>query len=275
MRYFLFTVDADWVPGSGKGLESLLELCKDMGLKATIFTTGKFGLAYSELLRAAHRAGHEIGVHGWEHPMPAFKVENYRFTSIEQRRDWLSRATQTVAAILGRAPKSFRAPFLWTDATTMRLLQDFEYEVDSSIPTRRFDGLIGMVNHLDYFSASLEPYHPDLDHPGRKGNGRILEIPPSALLLPLNMSALRFVGLKGALCLVRLIARRSSVLNFYCHPWEFVNPSEMEFAPGTPSRHSRTLGPQWLPSLRAFIEATLSLGYTSCTVAEVASCRVW
>lgn len=275
MRYFLFTVDADWVPGSGKGLESLLELCKDMGLKATIFTTGKFGLAYSGLIQAAHAAGHEIGVHGWEHPMPTFRLENYRFTSVEQRRAWLSRATDTVATVTNQTPRSFRAPFLWIDAATFRLLEGLGYSIDSSIPARRFDGLVGMVNHWEYFRASLEPYHPDRDRPVKKGDSPILEVPPSAFLLPLNMSILRFIGLPGTLRLVRFIAKRSSVLNFYCHPWEFVNPSEMEFAPGTPRRHTQTLGPQWLPSLRAFIHATQSLGYRSSTVAEVASCRVW
>lgn len=273
--YFLFTIDADWVPGSDKGLEALLNLCEEMRLKATIFTTGKFALAYSGLVRAAHLAGHEIGVHGWQHPMPAFGLENYRFTSVEQRRAWLSRATETVATIIDQMPRSFRAPFLWTDAATMRLLEALGYSIDSSIPTRRFDGLIGMVNHFNYFWASLEPYHPDRDRLSRKGDSAILEVPPSAFLLPLNMSTLRFVGLPSALRLVYLISKRSSVLNFYCHPWEFVRASEMTFPPGTPSRHMKALGAHLLPSLGAFIKATLSLGYRSCTITEVASCGSW
>ena len=275
MRYFLFTIDADWVPGSEKGLEALLKLCGEMSLRATIFATGRFGLAYPDLIRAANRAGHEIGVHGWEHPMPAFKRENYRFTSVEERRVWLSRATEALTEVAEQAPRSFRAPFLWTDASTFRLLEELGYSIDSSIPARRFDGLLGMVNHFDYFRASLEPYHPDRDNPVKKGDSSILEVPPSAFLIPLNMSTLRFVGLSATLWLVRAISRRSSVLNFYCHPWEFVDPRHLEFPPGVPSRHTQAVGPHWLPALGAFVRAAQAMGYTSCTVAEVATCESW
>ncbi len=275
LRDFLFTIDADWVPGSGKGLELLLSICEEMRLKTTIFATGKFSLAYPELVRNAHQQGHEIGVHGWQHPMPAFKVENYRFAPVAQRRTWLSQATDTISTITNQAPRSFRAPYLWIDAATFRLLEGLGYSIDSSVPTRRFDGLVGMINHLEYFGASLDPYHPDRDHLRRKGDSPILEVPPSAFLLPLNMSTLRFFGLAGTVRLARLISKYSSVLNFYCHPWEFVPASDMEFAPGTPSRHRRAVGPHWAHSLRAFIAAVLALGYTSCTVTEVASCGSW
>lgn len=275
MGWFLFTVDADWVPGSDRGLEALLDLCGALRVRSTIFTTAKFAMAYPDLISDAQRAGHEIGAHGWQHPMPVFKMENYRTTSVDQRRQWLGETTAAIAAVIGQAPQSFRAPFLWTDGATMRLLDGLGYATDSSIPTRRFDGLMGMVNHLNYFWASLEPYHPDYDHPGRKGSGRILEIPPSAFMLPLNMSTLRFVGMRGILRLARLISRRSSVLNFYCHPWEFVNAAELEFPPGTPSRHTRGLGPRWLLPLRAFLGDVLALGHKASTMAEVASCGSW
>jgi len=275
IRRFLFTIDADWVPGSGRGLEDLLALSEELGLKATVFATGRFSLAYAGLIKSACTAGHEIGVHGWEHPMPRFQVENYRFAPVAQRRSWLVQATDAVASVAGTRPRSFRAPFLWTDAATFELLESLGYTIDSSIPARRFDGMLGVVNHFDFFRASLDPYHPDRQHPERRGGSPILEVPPSAFVLPLNMSTLRFIGLWGALRLVRIIASRASILNFYCHPWEFVSPSEMEFPPGTPTRHTRRLGTHWLPLLRAFVNSTQSLGYESCTVAEVAACASW
>lgn len=274
-RSFLFTIDADWVPGSDAGLEALLTLCDAMGLRATIFATGRFGLTYPDLIRAAVDAGHEIGVHGWEHPMPAFRRENYRFTAVEERRVWLSRATDALTEVTRQAPKSFRAPFLWTDAATFQLLEGLGYTIDSSIPARRFDGLLGMVNHFDHFRASLDPYHPDRRNPVKRGDSPILEVPPSAFLIPLNMSTLRFVGLAGTLRLVRAVARRASILNFYCHPWEFVNPGDLEFPAGVPSRHTRAVGPHWMPALGAFVRAAQSMGYRSHTVAEVAACGSW
>jgi hypothetical protein len=274
-RHFLFTVDADWVPGSDRGLDALLALCEEKQLRATIFTTGRFSAAYRALIAQAHAAGHEIGVHGWEHPMPTFGAENYRFTPIAQRRDWLVRATDTVAGVIGQTPRSFRAPYLWTDAATFGLLERLGYAIDSSVPTRRFDGLVGMVNHTDFLCAPLDPYHPDPQRPGRRGASPILEVPPSAFLLPLNMSTVRFAGLRWALRLVGIIARRATTLNFYCHPWEFVEREYLEFPTGTPQRHTRGLGPGWLAVLRAFLDATLERGYVSSTTAEVAACGSW
>lgn len=270
--HFLLTVDADWVPGSGGGLEALLRLCDDLGVRSTIFTTGKFALAHGDLVRGALAAGHEVGAHGWQHPMPTQHFENYRLTSPEQRREWLTRATGAIAATTGVRPRSFRAPFLWVDAVTFRLLAELGYTIDSSIPTRRFDGLVGVVNYRDYFWASLDPYYLDLDHPHRRGASSILEVPPSALLLPLNMSTMRFVGLGIMLALVRLLARRASVLNFYCHPWEFVPAAALRYPPGSPPRHTQGTGPHLLQPLRRFIEAVLTRGYRPATIGEVAAC---
>jgi len=274
-RHFLFTVDADWVPGSDRGLEALLALCEERRLRATIFTTGRFSAAYRALIAAAHGAGHEIGVHGWEHPMPTFGAENYRFTPVARRHDWLLRATEAVAEATGRRPRAFRAPYLWTDAATFALLERLGYAIDSSVPTRRFDGLLGMVNHVEFLLAPLDPYHPDPRRPGRRGASPILEVPPSAFVLPMNMSTLRFAGLGWALRLAGLIGRRAATLNFYCHPWEFVEPERLRFPPGTPSRHTHGLGPRWLATLRAFLDATLARGYASSTTAEVAACGLW
>jgi peptidoglycan/xylan/chitin deacetylase (PgdA/CDA1 family) len=271
-RRFLFTIDADWVPGSAGGLELLLDLCAELGLRPTLFTTGKFALAHPALVRRAAQQGGEVGVHGWAHPMPAFRVENYRFTPVAQRRRWLEQATAAVADVLGHAPGAFRAPYLWIDAATLDLLQELGYRVDSSVPARRFDGLVGMINHLDYFRASLDPYHPDPRAPARRGASALVEVPPSAYVLPLNMSTLRMLGLRWTLRLARVVGRRASVLNFYCHPWEFVDSAHLAFPPGTPARHTGALGPHLLHRLRAFVDRVEAAGYRPGTVSEVATC---
>jgi hypothetical protein len=242
-----------------------------MRVRATVFTTGRFALAYPDLIQGALAAGHEIGAHGWEHPGPSYLYENYRLTTLAQRRDWLVRTGEAIGTVIHQRPRSFRAPFLWIDAATFGLLEELGYTIDSSIPARRFDGLIGVVNHRQYFWASLEPYYPDRARPERRGNSSILEVPPTALLLPLNMSTVRFAGLRACLWMLRLLAGRVSALNFYCHPWEFVRASQLEFPPGSPSRHQGGIGPQLLPQLRAFLEAALAQGYTSSTVGAMAA----
>ncbi|HEU4760637.1 MAG TPA: hypothetical protein VFT91_11750, partial [Dehalococcoidia bacterium] len=116
------------------------------------------------------------------------------------------------------------------------------------------------------------PYYLDLDHPARRGASSILEIPPSAYLLPLNMSTLRFIGLRAMLAIVRLLHRRSTVLNFYCHPWEFVPAAALQYPDGVPPRHARGVGPHLLAPLRRFVEAVREMGYEPATTREVAAC---
>lgn len=185
-RFFLFTVDADWIPGSEPGLESLLHFADRYRLKMTVFVTGRFAQENMSLMREVLAEGHELGVHGWEHGL--CWQENFRFAGYEEQKDRLVRATEVIGDILGESPKSFRAPFLWISETTFRVLNELGYQVDSSVPARRYDALWGMVDWWRYYFAPLEPYYPDPSHAGKKGINSIIEVPPSAFLLPLVMS---------------------------------------------------------------------------------------
>src|SRR5688572_11738798 len=66
-KYLYFTIDCDWVPGSQKGLEALLDCCDRYRVTGTVFFAGRFAEAYPDLVRDCHNRGHQLGTHGWAH----------------------------------------------------------------------------------------------------------------------------------------------------------------------------------------------------------------
>ena len=69
------------------------------------------------------------------------------------------------------------------------------------------------------------------------------------------------------------MARRSRILNFYCHPWEFVPTASLQLPANGSVRHQRSTGPHHLAPLRTFLERVLAAGYTPATFREVAACE--
>ena len=266
-KKFLLTIDGDWIPGSAPGLEAILELCREYGMPSTIFVAGKFVDAYSSLINEAADAGHEIGAHGWAHTLDM--DENFRSTTYDAQREWLLRATESIERATGARPSIFRAPFLQVSNTMFRVLDELEYSIDSSIPARRFDAGFGMINSFSHFRAPLDPYHPNPHRLAQKGSSPIIEVAPSSFIFPVNMTALRILGPSLTRWAARRVYNRASVLNFYCHPWEFVPPDQQEFPPGFPNRHQRSIGAHNLELLRRFIDGVLAWGCEPATVSGV------
>ena len=266
MQKFLLTIDADWIPGSGSGLEELLKVCDEYGARSTIFAAGQFANAYSSLINEAAGLGHEIGAHGWAHTLDM--EENFATTPYEKQHDWLLRATEAIEEATNVRPSIFRAPFLQVSDTMLRVLGELGYRIDSSIPARRFDAGFGMVNSLGYFFAPLQPYHPNPRNLARRGSSPIIEMPPSSFIFPINMTALRILGPTLTQWAARRLYNRGYVLNFYCHPWEFVSADAQEFPTKFPERHQRSIGKHNIELLRRFIERVLSWGYQPATISE-------
>lgn len=259
-QQFYFTIDCDWVPGSQAGLERLLDLCDRYRIKGTVFFTGRFADAYPDLVRECHRRGHELGTHGWEHG-GLEQDEDFRVASYEQQREWIRLATDAVEKAAGVRPVAFRAPNLRIGEVTLHVLEDEGYRYDSSIPARRFDMGFGRVHYAEYFWAPLEPYYPSWQCLSRPGRSHILEIPPSACLFPINLAALRVLGVPTLKCMINWIRRRSQHLVFYCHPSEFLYAKDQVF-PRTMSKWNQLgMRPANLLLVDAFIDSVLTLGY--------------
>ncbi len=180
-----FTIDCDWVPGSQKGLEALLDCCDRYHMTGTVFFTGRFAQAYPDLVRSCHERGHQLGTHGWAHG-GLEEDEDFRTAGYEQQRDWIRRATEAVEQAAGVRPVIFRAPNLWISETTLRVLEEEGYLYDSSVPARRFDLGFGRVHYLKYFWAPTAPYRPcgtDLGRRGRVSSRRCRRPPVSFQLI--------------------------------------------------------------------------------------------
>jgi peptidoglycan/xylan/chitin deacetylase (PgdA/CDA1 family) len=255
---FHFTIDVDWVPGSEVGLLRLFEICDSFGITPTLFVTGRFALEYPEVVQEGMRRNVSIGAHGWQHGLDA--DEDFRGMPRDQQRQLLEMATDALERTCGKRPTSFRAPNLSVGETTFEILGQLGYSCDSSIPAHRFDFFVGSVNRPRDLLAPLRPYYLHLK--GSNGHYHILEVPPSAMVLPLNFRLVRELGPRAGLKLCSLISLMAPMLNFYIHPAELVEPKKLSFD----SREANWylgVGPHNIPLLVKFLEGIVSSGYVS------------
>lgn len=267
---FFFTIDVDWVPGSQTGVLQTLDFCEERKLAATLFVTGRFAAEYPEIIHEAAERGFELGSHGWEHgQLERDEDEDFRSATYEQQKQWMEKSTEAVEKASGVRPVAFRAPNLWVNETTLRVLEELNYKYDSSVPARRLTVGYSQLNSRRNFFAPRDPYHPSPNCIALPGNSQILEIPPSTFVIPINMSALRVLGLKVVKWAVRRILKRSSTLVFYSHPAEFVLPEGQSLPSSNPKRHLEGLGPANFKLLAEFVDYVINLGYSPTMFSEI------
>ena len=82
----------------------VLRLLDITGVRATFFLIGRMAEQYPHVVRAIADAGHEIGVHGYDHRL-LLKLRP------AETLDDLARATATLTAITGQSPRWWRPPY--------------------------------------------------------------------------------------------------------------------------------------------------------------------
>ncbi|MBZ3900252.1 MULTISPECIES: polysaccharide deacetylase family protein [Streptomyces] len=92
--------DGPAVPETG----TLLTYLARYKARATFFTVGQNVAAHPDLVRAAARAGNEIGNHSWNHP-------DLTGLTAEQVAHQLNRTSAAIKAATGTAPTLFRPPY--------------------------------------------------------------------------------------------------------------------------------------------------------------------
>lgn len=269
-KQFYFTIDCDWVPGSQVGLESLLECCDRVHIKATIFFAGRFAETYPDLVRECLQRGHQLGTHGWAHG-GLEEDEDFRIASYEQQRQWIRRATDAVEKASGVRPVVFRAPNLWISETTLRVLEEEGYHYDSSVPARRFDMGLGRVHYVKYFGAPRDPYRPSRSNLNHPGDSSIMEVPPSSCLFPVNLATLRTVGLSRFQRMIHWIGQRTRHLVFYCHPSEFVLAAEQEFPRSMSKWNQKGMSPDNLTLVDDLLTHVHEVGYVTTRITDTAA----
>lgn len=187
--------------GVVEGTPQLLSLFRDLGFKATFFTTGDVARRHPETVRAIVREGHELGCHGDSH-------ERFSALSADAAQREIENATQVLRTF--DAVTSFRAPNLDFPDSFLHFLVESGYSLDSS--------------QARYKKGSV--FAPPSEHGGLRRFP--VSTMPSVIRLP---SLLRrfFLGW----------AREPVVL--YVHPWEFVDmsgapiPYDCRFRTGSPA----------------------------------------
>ena len=177
----------------------LLELLKKHGVRATFFVLGWIAERRPELLRKIYDAGHEIGLHSYEHK---------RVTSMtrETFEIDLLRAFDAVSAVIPReCVAGYRAPsFSIVEKTSWALesLASFGLKYDSSI--------VPFSGHPDYGWKGF----PEVINSLPQG---IIEVPMTPGFGGGYFRLFPYVVTKQ---IVKKANRRGKPAVFYIHPWE-------------------------------------------------------
>jgi hypothetical protein len=156
-------------------------LFREYGMKPTYLISPEVLLDAPSVEKLRSLAGCELGTHlhgefaepGATEPDVTSEVQRDYPPEIERAKlTWL---TQTFRLAFGRDPRSFRAGRFGIGPSSIPILEDLGYAVDSSV-TPHVDWS-DVVEGLSFVRAPRQPYHPDRRDPSRTGDGKLLEVP--------------------------------------------------------------------------------------------------
>lgn len=99
----------------------LLEVLERHSAKATFFMLGKFVAQKPEIARAVVAAGHELGIHTWDHP-------NLIFASASEVRSQIERTRDIIFDTTGYCCSLMRPPFGARTPATLRVIRSLGLE---------------------------------------------------------------------------------------------------------------------------------------------------
>lgn len=202
--------------------EWLLGELERHGAKATFFVVGQIAGHSPQLVKAIHRAGHEVASHGWDHRRVAIMTPAEFAEDIRKSKDALEQVT-------GEAIVGYRAPTFSIGPRTpwaIDVLAEAGMTYDSSIyPVRH-----------DRYGV---PHAPRGPFRVRGESNELLELPPATWRVgganvPMGGGGyFRLFPLAFTERAIRQTARDSNphVATLYFHPWEF-DPSQAQLPLG-------------------------------------------
>lgn len=95
----------------------VLDVLKELDVKATFFLIGENVQAYPEAARRIADEGHELGNHGWDHRVLPLQ-------SIAEIRDQILRTRTAIETATGRHPLFFRASHGWRNPWVSRVVKE-------------------------------------------------------------------------------------------------------------------------------------------------------
>jgi len=245
MTHFCVSVDVEEdLPGTlahseqgiDEGLPALLHLLAEVQIRADFFFLSSVVQDHPDLVRDVIRGGHGIGNHGFDHSLLCRK-------SIEQQRKEIESSTRILQDATGSSPVIFRAPNFSVDESTLGLLAEAGYLVDSSILPGRFLRRFFRTIY-DHRAAPQRPYQIRFQRTDEQSS--LLEVPvtpnPQRPGAPLGQGALNAYGPRRLLELGRALS--PEVFVYLVHPWELVDigSSHPDLPPGYANVCSSDLG---------------------------------
>ena len=192
-----------------RGLDCLLGLLEDAGVRGTFFLLGPIALEYPELVRRIAAAGHELGCHGWSHDL-IYTLSPGRFE--EETR----RARGVLSDLTGIEVTAYRAAYFSITRQSFWAL-----EVLARLGFR-YDSSIFPVYNWRYGIPDFDPRPQLIQTP----SGTIFELPISVRTVlgrRLPVSGGAYFRLYPY-ALTRANFRASEAAGcpavFYLHPWE-------------------------------------------------------
>lgn len=251
-RRLVVSVDVDHFPGSEIGIKRIMDILDERGIKAMFFIAGKFAEEYENVIKDVYLKGHEIGCHGYSHGLDV--AENFVDLNLEEQKKRIEKSSNILKEITGQDVKIFRAPYAKANHSTIKVLESLGYECDSSVTSMRFDFGMGVGNNMRAFFAPRRPYYPSLSNLYKEGDSKVLEIPISAFVVPLTMSALRTLGIKMVKHIFNVSSHFFDPVVFYLHPWEVMAMEEIQLWEGLPKRHTKNRGGEAMSVLKLFLD---------------------
>jgi polysaccharide deacetylase family protein (PEP-CTERM system associated) len=190
----------------------LLEQLESHDIEATFFIVGQIAHSHPELVRAIHRAGHEVGSHGWDHRRVLAMAPGDFREDVRRSKDALEQIT-------GEPVLGYRAP-------TFSIVRKTGWALDVLAELGLlYDSSIYPVRH-DRYGVSAAPRAP---FRARGLAEEMLEIPPATLrLLGMNfpMGGGGYFRIFPLFFLEHALWQTQqsccpSVAMLYFHPWEF------------------------------------------------------
>jgi polysaccharide deacetylase family protein (PEP-CTERM system associated) len=196
----------------GPSTHWILEQLASFSARATFFIVGQIARTNAPLVRAIHRAGHEVASHGWDH-------QRVLAMTPKSFRDDIRQSKQALEDVIGEPVRGYRAP-------TFSVMQQTAWALDVLVEEEMvYDSSIYPVRH-DRYGVPSAPRAPFL---ARGERHSILELPPATLRLfgvntPMGGGGyFRLFPLFLTQWALRQSRRSSSpsVATLYFHPWEF------------------------------------------------------
>ncbi len=104
--------------GFNVGLYRIAEALGELGLKATIWTTGNAVEQHRDVVEMLFGEGHEIGGHGYSEGWPMTALDR------ERQADAIARTVELISSVTGRAPATWLGPGAAADRNTIELVAE-------------------------------------------------------------------------------------------------------------------------------------------------------